>query len=255
MKVKELYEYFEAAIPASLSCDWDNDGLMCAGEPHKDVKKVLIALDITERVVDYAVSKGFDVIVSHHPLIFKKLGAIEPSLGSARKAIKLIKNGVSAMSFHTRLDALTGGVNDVLCKRLGIENAVPFGPDGEEIGRIGYTDHPITIETFCEEIKAALSAPFVLCSSSGKEVHKVAILGGDGKDFTDAAIAYGADTYVSGRISYNMMAEAPEMGINLIEAGHFFTEDPVCEKLAELVKNADSAIETEIFDSNEIKVL
>lgn len=255
MKVKELYEYLESAIPSSLSCDWDNDGLMCTAEPDRDVKKVLIALDITEKVVDYAVSKGFDVIISHHPLIFKRLGAIEPSIGSARKSIKLIKCNVSAMSFHTRLDALSGGVNDVLCERLGIKDAVPFGPEGEQMGKIGTLDADMSLEDFCEKVKKALDAPFVLASDCGKKVHRVALLGGDGKDFVFSAIAAGADTYLSGRISYNMMAEASEMGINLIEAGHFFTENPVCEKLAELVKKADPTIEIEIFDSNEIKVL
>lgn len=255
MKTIELYNYMNDAIPSSLSCTWDNDGLMCSGDTEKEVEKVLIALDITEEVVKKAVSEGFDAIISHHPMIFKKIGAVEPSVASAKKAITLIKNDISAMSFHTRLDALEGGVNDILCKKIGLKNTVSFGPEGEEMGRIGTLDTPMEIEAFCENLKNVLSAPFVLASSCGKKVHRVALLGGDGKDFVSAAIMSGADTYISGRISYNIMVDAPEMGINLIEAGHYFTEAPVCEFLAELVKKADSKIEVEIINSNEIKVI
>ncbi len=255
MKTIELYNYLNDAIPASLSCDWDNDGLMCSGDTEKEVKKVLIALDITEKVVDKAANEGFDAIISHHPMIFKKIGAVEPSVASAKKAITLIKNDISAMSFHTRLDALTGGVNDVLCKKIGLNNASAFGSDGEKMGRIGTLDAPIEIEAFCEILKNVLGAPFVLASSCGKKVHRVALLGGDGKDFVGDVIMSGADTFLSGRISYNIMVDAPEMGINLIEAGHYFTEAPVCEFLAELVKKADCKIETEMFNSNEIKVI
>ena len=255
MKVFDLYKYLDSAIPTSLSCTWDNDGLMCCSNPEKEVKKVLITLDITEKAVDYAAENGFDVILSHHPLIFKKLGSIEPGIGSAKKAIKLIKNEITAISFHTRLDALTGGVNDALCKKLSIRNPQPFGPDGEQMGRIGNFDAPMTVEEVCARIKTELGSPVILASACGKPAHRVAVLGGDGKDFTHEAIKAGADTYISGRIGYNMMMEAAELGINLIEAGHFFTEDPVCEALARLTKTFLPSAATEIFHSNEIKVL
>ncbi len=254
MKVIELYKYLDKKIPSSLSCDWDNDGLMCCGTPEKEVKRVLIALDITEKTVEKAIEGGFDVIISHHPMIFKKIGALEPSKAGARKAIALIKNDIAAMSFHTRLDSLSGGVNDILCSALGIENVIPFGPAGEEMGRIGYIHSSMAINDFCLYVKEKLRSPAVFAASSGKNVYKVAVLGGDGKDFVEAAINAGADTYLSGRISYNIMAEASELGINLVEAGHFYTEDPVCSYLSELVTEADKDIKTEIYNSNEIKV-
>lgn len=255
MKIIDLYKILDSEIPSSLSCDWDNDGLMCCGDPQREVKKVLIALDITEKTVKKAVEGGFDAIISHHPMIFKKIGAVEPSICSAKKAITLIKNDISAMSFHTRLDALCGGVNDILCHKLGLSNTFPFGPEGEKMGRIGILDAPISLEEFCKKVKSALGVPMVLCSGSGKNVFRVALLGGDGKDFVNEAIEHGADTYLSGRIGYNIMAEAPETDINLIEAGHFYTENPVCHFLAELIENVAPNIETEIFNSNEIKVI
>ena len=143
MTVMELYKALDAAIPRALSCEWDNDGLMCCPDPNKQVERVLIALDITEEVVDDAIEGGFDVILSHHPIIFKGLRAVEPSNAVARKTIKLIQNGIAAMSFHTRLDALTGGVNDVLAARLELQNTEPFGVDPIPIGRVGELEYPI----------------------------------------------------------------------------------------------------------------
>lgn len=254
--VAQLYKYLNEKIPTSLSCEWDNDGLMCCPDSEKQVERVLIALDITERVVDYAISKNFDVIISHHPLIFKKIGQINEGIATSRKAIKLISNGISAMSFHTRLDAVSGGVNDILAKKLGLltDSICAFGPEGEKIGRIGCLKVPVELKDFCEDIKRALGCKGVLACSSGKKVFRVALLGGDGKDFVDLAKKEGADTYVSGRISYNIMSEAPENGMNLVEAGHFFTEDPVCSVLYDIVHDFSPEIFTEHISSNEISV-
>ena len=255
MTVRELYDFLDNKIPASLSCDWDNDGLMCCPDGDAQVKKVLIALDITERTVDYAIDNGFDTIISHHPLIFSKVAQLNEDTNTARKLIRLVRNGVSAMSFHTRLDAVCGGVNTVLAKCLGFDKTECFGPAGEEFALIGELDEPTSADALCLDIKKRLSCPLVLCADCGKAIKKVAILGGDGKDYVNAAMASGADAFVSGRFSYNIMAEAPEKGITLIEAGHFFTEDPVCRRLEELVCEFDSNIETKIINSNEIKVL
>ncbi len=255
MTTIELYNFLDKLIPASLSCDWDNDGLMCCPNKDAEVKKALIALDITERTVDYAIAGGFDTIISHHPLIFSKVSHLTEQGNTSRKLIKLVKNGISAMSFHTRLDAVDGGVNTVLASLLGFDNVTPFGPANEEFGQIGTLTKPMALEDFCKEIKSKLKSSALLYTDCGKSVQKVAILGGDGKDYIDAATAEGADTFVSGRFSYNFMAEAPERGINLIEAGHFYTENPVCRRLEELIRSFDDSIKTEIINSNEVKVL
>lgn len=255
MTIRELYDFLDKKIPASLSCDWDNDGLMCCPDESAEVKKALIALDITERTVSYAVENGFDTIISHHPLIFSKVAQLNEDTNTARKLIRLVKNGISAMSFHTRLDAVEGGVDTVLATLLGFDKVTSFGPAGEEFGQIGMLREPMVLEDFCKGIKEKLKSSVLLYTDCGKPVQKVAMLGGDGKDYIDSAIAEGADTFVSGRFSYNFMAEAPERGINLIEAGHFYTENPVCRRLEQLVHTADGDIETEIINSNEVKVL
>lgn len=253
MNVRELYDFFEGRIPASLSSDWDNDGLMCCPSPQRDVKKVIVSLDITERVVEHAISSGADVIISHHPMIFTKLGGIDPSSNTARKVIKLIKNDIAAFSFHTRLDALDGGVNDIFSGLLGMKNVSRFGPVGEAIGRIGDVE-PTSTADLCASLVRLLGAPYINCAACFDTVRRLAVLGGDGKDFVAAARDAGADTFVSGQFNYNIMAEAKESGITLIEAGHFFTEDPVCAFLAELTAEADPNIYVEKLVSNELTV-
>ena len=253
MTVKELYDYLNEKIPDLLSCEWDNDGLMCCPKPDRAAAKILVALDISEEIVERAVSENCDVILSHHPLVFKPVKALTTEGGVPRKLIRLVENGITAMSFHTRFDALEGGVNDALAKALGIENTEPFGDDGEMMGRVGFVKE-MTLEDFAKHVKAALGSPVVLCSGN-RPVHRVAVLGGNGDDFVGAAKRAGADTLVSGRLGYHVMADAKENGINLIEAGHYYTESPALSALADTVKAAIPNAEIIFSDSNNIKAV
>lgn len=253
MTVKELYKILNEKIPAALSCEWDNDGLMCCPDGERDVRRALIALDVTDSVVDTAIEGKYDVIVSHHPFIFKGLKSINDESYVAEKAVKLIKHGISVFSFHTRLDALDGGVNDCLCALLSLENVSAFGEYG--IGRVGDLPTPMTAEELARLAKELLSADGVLLSECGKMCRRVAVLGGEGGDDIYAAIAAGADTYISGRLGYHAMTDAPDMGINLIEAGHFYTENPVCTALVEMIREADPQIDCDIYHSNKIKLI
>lgn len=255
MNVKELYKYLDSAIPSSLSCEWDNDGLMCAPDSTREVKRVLIALDITGEVTKKAIDASYDLVISHHPLIFKGVKSLTEDSFISAKLIDLIKSGVSAMSFHTRLDAVAGGVNDLLAEKLGVKNAAPFGIDATPIGRIGTLASPMELSDFAALVKSTLGAPYVAFADAGKKVEKVALLGGAGEDDITAAIFAGADTYVSGELGYHHLTDAPDGEINLIEAGHFYTEYPVCERIAELVRSADNKIECDIFCSDRTKVI
>ena len=253
MNVKEIYKKLSDKIPESLSEPWDNDGLMCSPDTGSEVFRVLVTLDVTEDIVDYAISSHFDLVVSHHPLIFKPIKAINDDNHVARKIIKLLEGGVSVFSFHTRADKVVGGVNDSLCDLVGMYNTVPFGEG--MLGRIGDLDDSLDLEDFAYRVKTVLGADSIRISDAYNPVSRVAIVGGDGKDFVKAAIEAGADTYVSGRIGYNVMAEAPEMGLNMIEAGHYFTEQPVTEFFRDLLLEIDSELYVEVASSNVIKVL
>lgn len=252
MKVKELYNYLDARIPRSLSCEWDNDGLLCCPEGEREVKKVLVALDVTSKVCDAAIEGGYDVIVSHHPFIFKGLTAINGEDPVSAKVIKLISNGIAVMSFHTRLDAVSGGVNDMLAVLLDLKNVKSFGEGDETLGRIGELDSPMEISDFAKRVKDALHAPVVLYSETDIPVFRVAVLGGSGSDDIGAARKAGADTYVSGELKYHDMTDASENRINLLEAGHFYTENPVCHVLKEVIIGTEADIECDIFFSGNI---
>ena len=253
MTVSELYRILDTKIPRALSCEWDNDGLMCCPDGKKEVKRVLIALDATADVIKTAIDGGYDLIVSHHPLIFKGIKGIADESLIGGKAIDLIKNGISVFSFHTRLDALEGGVNDTLAELCGVKKPVAFGEDA--IGRIGDLSEPCDAYTLAKRVKEALGCEGVFVADCGRTCKKVAVLGGGGADDLDAAVAAGADTYISGELKFHSLTDAPDMGINLIEAGHFYTEQPVCDVLKKMIEEIDESIVCDVTSSNRIKLI
>lgn len=235
MKVTELYKYFDGIIPRELSEDWDNDGNMLLA-CDKEVKSVLVALDVTPEVAEVAIEGGYDLIVTHHPLIFKPLkGLTDPLL------VSLVKAEVSVFSFHTRLDTVEGGVNDCLAAAVGLSDVEPFC----EMGRVGIIDE-MPFEEFLTKIKEALSCDRINYVKGKNTVKRVALLGGGGKDFwADAAKA--ADVYITGEMSYNTMLDAHKAGFSVIEAGHFHTEFPVCERICDLLLEADDGLQVDIM--------
>ena len=254
MNVSELYAYMEQRLPRSLSASFDNDGLACAPLPQKQVKRVLVSLDATAAAVEYAVTGGFDVLLTHHPLLFRGIKELTPFHTVSAKLLALARGGVAAMAFHTRLDAASGGVNDCLAALLGVKDTVPFGPDGEPAcGRIGNLATPVTAAAFAALAKEKLNAPAVLLAGEGT-VSRVALLGGEGGDYVEAARAAGADLFLSGRIGYHRMLDGAEEGIVLVEAGHYATELPICTVLADLVRAADPTVTVELWQAHPIQM-
>ena len=252
MTVRELYAALDARIPATLSCPWDHDGLSCCPAPDAPVTGVLVALDATEDAVALAAEQGCNVILTHHPMLFGGLAAVTSDSTEGRKVLFLVQTGIATMAFHTRLDTLVGGVNDILAARLGLADVTAFGchdnPMGAPMGRVGTLAAETTLEDFAAAVKAALAipetlgtpytehltpaSPAVSFAGCGKTVRRVAVLGGAGEDEVAAAVAAGADTYVTGEIGYHKLCDAPYGEINLVAAGHDFTEFPVCAYLA-----------------------
>lgn len=238
MTVKELYHILDDRIPSSLSCPWDNDGLMCSPDLSAPVKRILLTLDVSEAAVDYAVANGCDLIISHHPMIFRPLASITEADFTARKVLKCVQNGISVFSFHTRLDIVEGGVNDRLAKLLGLCDVQTFGDDETPtIGRIGSIPKT-TMEELVHMLKVKLMFPTIQSVELGKPIERIALVGGDGKDFLKPAMKAGADVYITGTISYNSMVDAADLGMQVIEAGHFFTENPVLDVLYQMVIHA-----------------
>jgi len=250
MNVTELYKKLESQIPSELSMKWDNDGLQLCPDPEREVRRVLCALDLTPGAAEYAIANGCDAVVTHHPLIFAPLTSLCAGSGKGGTVLKLARAGVASMSFHTRYDALDGGMNDILCKTIGLSIGDRFGEAGESIGRL--SDIPeMSIEAFAEKVKKALGCPFVLLSRGGSgTVRRVAVCGGDAKDFIIPAAECGADVLVCGRASYNSAIESQEHGIAVLEAGHYYTEIIFVDDMASRIENM--GIEVMKYTKNDI---
>lgn len=250
MKHIELYEKLEAQFPAALRCEWDNDGIMCMSKPDREVKKVLITLDITEGAVRKAVSEDFDMVISHHPLIFRKVAHLDVRDSVPRRLLMLAEKGITALSYHTRLDAAEDGVNDILAKTLCLTDVEALTVDGVPMGRIGNTHKAFTATEFAEYAKERLSASQVVMADGGKPVLRVAVVGGSAEEGILPAKIAGADAFVTGEAKYHTLSDAHMGGISVIALGHYETEQPVCKVLAETVKRWSEEAEIEIYSAN-----
>ncbi len=249
MNVLNLYRALDARYPISLSCSWDNDGLMICPDPEREVKRVLFALDATEATISEAVRIGADVLITHHPMLFRPLKTLTPLTLSGSRSLTALAGSLAVMSFHTRLDAADGGVNDALCARIGLIDPEKFGDDeSPELGRIVSLPVPMAAEAFAQRVRDALGAPSVRLTGA-RTVSRIAVVGGDGKDFITPALLCGADTLLTGDASYNTVLDAAEEGLNVIEAGHYYTEAPVLDVLAREV-HALTGAECSFANSN-----
>ncbi len=253
MNVNELYAYLEQRIPRSLSCPWDNDGLMCCPNGEREVRRVLFCLDVTPQAIEHAIDGGFDLIVSHHPLVFSGLKSISGERGRAARIIRLIKSDISVMSFHTRFDAVEGGVNDVLAELFELSDVETVEHDGISMMRVGTLPCEMALSDFADLVHQRLGCEHLNFSYSSGRVHRLALLGGGGGDYIACAHAAGADTYLSGELGYHKLTDCADDALNLVEAGHYFTERPALRRLRELVLSADSTIECEIIDTDLVK--
>lgn len=226
--VQDILEYVESLAPLSYKMTWDHVGFQC-GSRNAQVHKVLVALDPFEHVCHEASETGADLLLTHHPLIFRPLDAITDDDAITRGIMHLCSHGISSISAHTNLDCADGGVNDILAHILGLHNVEVIG--SEHLLRVGSCDS--TLEAFLSHVKNTLGCRGLRYVDGGNPVHKVAVGGGSCSNMLREVIAAGCDTFVTADPSYNAFWDAHERGISLIDAGHFYTENPVCTYLAE----------------------
>lgn len=255
MNVRELHQRLSELYPKTLSCSWDNDGIMVSRDTGVQVKKVLVALDGTGDALKYAADNGFDTVVTHHPMLFRGAKSVTPDLLSGRKILDAATSGISVISLHTRLDAGEGGVNDCLCRALGFEPAEVFGDDdAPTLGRIANIE-VTTARELALLVKDKLGCDAVRVTGDlDKMITRVGFCGGDGKDFVFPALLSGCDAYVTGDAGYNMAEDAGEDGLVTIEVGHYHSEAIVCPALKKLVEEIAGA-ECEIYNSCAYQVL
>lgn len=254
-KVKDILRFLDSVAPPYMKADWDNVGLLC-GSYEKDVQKILIALDPFEGVADEAVRTGADLIVTHHPLIFRPISSVTDETSIGRTIQTLVRNDISAINAHTNLDCAPGGVNDVLAETLGLNEIRVIDPMGKDSAgndwgllRCG-TVEPQELSTFLQHVKDKLHCPSLRYVSGGKSVHKVAVGGGACADELIAAAQAGCDTFVTSDVKYNPFWDAHDMGVNLIDAGHFYTENPICGVICRRIRSAFPDISVEISQTH-----
>lgn len=235
--VKDVFDFIDSFAPFSAQCEWDNSGLI-VGEADKPVKKIAVVLDITPDAVRKAVEMNADLIVSHHPVIFKPVR----SFTDTDIPFMLAKNGISAICAHTSLDVAKGGVNDALASALGFENAAPFSGDGE-LSMLRVAETETSAEALARLCAEKLSTG-VRLSDCGKKIKKIAFCGGAGADFISAVVQADCDAYITGDVKHHEFLDANELGLTVIDAGHFETENPVVAVLAKkLEENFDAEVE------------
>lgn len=242
IKVSDIYDFLQSIAPLELQMDFDNSGIQ-VGSLSQDVNIVLVALDITNAVIDEAIALGAELIVSHHPLIFGGLNNVTAD-GKGAKALRLIRANISAISMHTNLDIAAGGVNDVLIELLGAKSEQ--GLDAVSCGRVGELPNSVNFMDFAEICRKRLKVQGLRYYNAGRPVKRIAVMGGAGGDEVQTAFEKGCDTYVTADIKYHQFLLADELGINLIDADHFCTENPIVHVLARILKENFPQIEVSV---------
>ena len=242
--VADVLKFIETVAPPYMKEDWDNVGLNC-GHMDRPVTKILVALDPFTHVCQEAKQIGADLLVTHHALIWKP-GFITDANTQGRNTLFLIENGIAHINAHTNLDQAPGGVNDVLAEKLGLKNVEIVNPkDGVGLMRCGDVTEQ-SLESFLAAVKERLGCDGLRYIGSGKSVHKVAVGGGSCAGGMMEVLAAGCDTFVTADVKYNQFWDAHDLGLNLIDAGHFHTENPVVAVLAEKIAAVFPEIQVEI---------
>ncbi len=257
VKCQMILDAMNRIAPKRLAEEWDNPGLL-VGDPNQPVDKVLICLDVSDEVIDSAIKLNAQLIISHHPLIFRAMKHLRTDLPLGKRLQKLLKHDIAVFAAHTNLDIAAGGVNDVLAEALGLVNIRPFEKstkDTEEptvtLGRMGDLPRPLSARDFAHQIKEALPTSHVRLTEAGThEIRRVALCSGSGAEFIAKAAFLKADAYVTADVKYHEAQHALEEGIHLIDAGHFGTEFPIVHALRQRLETELSAvgIEVELFE-------
>jgi dinuclear metal center YbgI/SA1388 family protein len=259
MKVKDIVAAVEEFAPASIQAEHDNTGLQ-VGSPEQEVHGVLIGFDCTVALVEEAVRRGCDMIITHHPLLYHALNHLWPEDPACAPVIAAVKNGVAVYSSHTSADKTSGGVSFVLAEKLGLRNVRVLAPEvsGYGFGAVGELPEALPAAEAVKAVKKALGTPAVRTSALiDTPVSTIAVCGGSGTSLIPAALKAGAQMYVCGDISYHYFF-VPE-GFMLVDAGHFETEVEITEILLSVIRkkfpNFVSLISENIGTANPVNYL
>ena len=240
MKIKEVLSALERFAPLPLQEDWDNAGLQI-GLTEAEASGALLCLDVNEQIVDEAIAKGCNIIVSHHPLLFRGLKRISGDDYVQRVVIKAIKHDICIVSMHTNMDNARGGVNFKMAEKLGLANVGFFaekpGADAGS-GVVGELPEAVSAEDFVAAVKKAFGVECAMCNELLKRpVKTVAICGGAGDFLLPQAIALGADAFITGEMHYHVYF-GHEQKIQICVIGHYQSEQYTSEIFKSIISEA-----------------
>ncbi len=254
LTVRDVINEIEKTVKPEYAYEWDNCGLVCGGK-NRTVTKMLITLDVTLDVIHEAAEKGCDMIVSHHPLIFRAIKKASTDTYEGSVLELLYKNGISLYCAHTSLDIARGGVNDSLCECLGLENVRLLGEfeiNGEKVAcaRFGTLKKEMTGAEFIGLVKNATGATDIRSGGmKNKTVKTVALSTGAGEEFIFES---DADVFLTGEMKYHTALEAKRQNKAFVIAGHYYTEHCMMHSLARSLQNSKNMIECKIIESEVI---
>lgn len=255
-KLKEIIEVMEDFAPLNLKEDFDNVGLM-VGDKESEVKRVLLALDCTLDVIEEAKEKKVDLIITHHPLLFKKPSSITTDTLTGKKIIELIKNDINLYSSHTNLDSAKEGLNETIVNILGYdsEELIELNKNArnsnEGLGRIIRLEEAILLDEFVDNIKKKLNISNVKLVRAADKVKNIAVINGSGSSFLDIAYRRGADCVITGDTTYHYASEYKEMGVSIIDTGHFHSEWIVFLEVINKIKDKLEDVEILVSENSE----
>ena len=259
MKIKEVLSALERFAPLPLQESWDNAGLQ-VGLTETEVSGALLCLDVNERIVDEAIKKGCNLIVSHHPLLFRGLKTISDLTDVQRTVMKVIENHLCVVSMHTNMDNAKGGVNYRIAEKLGLSDVQFFAPkqvDGIEAGSgvTGLLPEPMAADDFVLAVKKAFGVECAMCNELlRRPVHRVAICGGAGDFLLDEALKTGADAFITGEMHYHQYF-GYEQKIQICVIGHYQSEQFTTEVFQTIIQKACPGVKTLIAETNTNPIL
>ena len=250
MLLSRFIEVIEKIAPPHLKEDFDNVGLM-VGDKSVEINKVLLALDCTDKVIEEAKEVGANLILTHHPLIFKKPSSITTETLLGRKIIKLIKNDINLYSAHTNWDSVREGINDTIVTMLGFKSEEIIDrhkvDSSAGIGRIVTLEEEVTLKDLIEKCKKTFSIENLRYSGElDKKINKIAIINGSGQSYFEDAIKKGADLVITGDTTYHFVSDYTEMGMVILDIGHFKSEWPVLIEVNKKLEYELKALEENI---------
>jgi len=259
VKIKEVLSALERFAPLPLQESWDNAGLQ-VGLTETEVSGALLCLDVSERIVDEAIQKGCNLVVSHHPLLFRGLKTISDLTDVQRTVVKAIENHVCVISMHTNMDNAQGGVNFKIAGKLGLKNVSFLASktvDGVEAGSgvIGELESPQDARQFVQAVKNAFGVECAMCNELlQRPVSKVAICGGAGDFLLDEAVASGADAFITGEMHYHQYF-GYEQRIQICVIGHYQSEQYTSEIFRDIIQRECPGVRTEIAETSTNPIL